>query len=459
MSRSSIGSKNFRLQSMKKKISSKSFLLSTIILGIGFFVLVAQQAALPWQSESNKGVAQRSAGKARLPGSYRDGEGIICDRSHSRTDLCSAFGHVQMDANSSLFLLNAVDKGNSGIEEKIRPYTRKWEKAVMDIIHEVTLKSVVFPGITNLKCDVVHNVSAVVFSTGGYTGNLYHEFNDGIIPLYITSQHLEKEVVFVIVNCNNWWLTKYDEVLKQLTRYRVINFNNDTMVHCFPEVTVGLFIHGELMIDPSLMLHNESILDFRALMNRAYTPHWFVPETSAATDNLPQLVILVREGSRVILNLKEVVELAEQIGFNVTLWKPLRTTELKKTYRLLNSSHVLVGVHGAALTHFLFMRPGSVFIQIIPLGTDWASHNYYGDPAKRMGLQYIGYKIDLEESTLSSKYDKNDTVLTNPTAVVKQGWWATKQIYLESQDVIINLSRMRNTLINAKRKAQRFMSL
>ncbi|KAH9313916.1 hypothetical protein KI387_022543, partial [Taxus chinensis] len=402
----------------------------------------------------NKRLEQTSTVYAKLPGSYKDGEGIVCDRSQYRTDICTIFGHVQMHASSGMFLLDAQDKHNSGVEEKIRPYTRKWERSVMDIVHEVTMKSVMFPNNSNL-CDVVHNVPAIVFTTGGYTGNLYHEFNDGIIPLYITSQHLEKEVVFVIVDFHNWWLTKYDEVLKQLTQYRVINFENETKVHCFPEVTAGLFIHGELMVDSTLMFQNKSILDFRALLNHAYTPHWFVPDKSTEADNKPRLVVLVRVGSRMILNLNEVVELAEQIGFNVTIWKPLRTTELKTTYRLLNFSHVLLGVHGAALTHLLFMRPGSVFIQVIPLGTDWAAQTYFGEPAERMGIHYMGYNIDIQESTLSRKYDRNDLVLKNPKAVVKKGWEATKQVYLESQDVIINLSKFRRTLIYAKKKVKK----
>lgn len=452
--RPTIGSKlkSQGMMVMNKRIQSKAFALSSSILAIGFVLLFTQQATLHWRSEWNK----RTADAIKFPGSYKEGEGIVCDRSHFRTDLCTAFGHVQMHANSSSFLLHVQDEINSGIEEKVRPYTRKWEKNVMDIVHEVTLKSVMFTSSSNVNCDVVHDVPAIVYSTSGYTGNLYHEFNDGILPLYITTQQLEKEFVLVVVDYHNWWLTKYDEILKQLTKYRVINFENETMVHCFPEVTVGLFIHGDLMIDPSLMFHNKSILDFRALINRAYTPHWFVPEPNS---DKPRLVILVREGNRVILNLKEVVELAEQLGFNVTVWKPVRTTELKTTYKLLNSSHVLLGVHGAALTHFLFMRPGSVFIQVIPLGTEWASHTYFGEPAERMGFQYIGYNIALEESTLSHKYDKNDIVLTNPRAVGKQGWAVTKQIYLESQDVIINLSRMKRVLIYAKRKANKFMSL
>lgn len=489
---------------MKKPVSSKRFLLAATIVAIGFVIFFGQQSALPSHFEyinakatkpdvqplavldtveepqeiqnssmnhkhstvnpidsfpaGNKSVVHMvTSERIKIPGAYKYGEGIVCDRSHSRTDICFAFGHVQMNATSSLFMLNAYNENNSGIEEKIRPYTRKWENDVMNLVNEVTLKSKLVQNNSVLNCDVKHEVPAIVFSTGGYTGNVYHEFNDGIIPLYITLQHLKREVVLVNVDCRNWWLTKYDEVLNQLTKYRVINFENETMIHCFPEVTVGVFIHDEMTIDPSLMPNNETILDFRALLDKAYRPGYRLPEKNPSGTKRPALVILVRDGSRVILNLQQLVKLAKQLGFNVTLWKPLPTTELKATYRLLNSSHVLMGVHGAALTHFLFMRPSTVFIQIIPLGTDWASRNYYGDPAQKMGLQYIGYKIGINESTLSDQYRENDTVLMNPTEIVRQGWSATKQIYLESQDVRIDLHRFKDTLMDAKRRAIRFI--
>ncbi|KAH9314327.1 hypothetical protein KI387_022954 [Taxus chinensis] len=480
---------------MKKATLFRRFLLAVATLGIGFIMIFVQKAVLPAHLQhlnartvlsnqkmksveepleaisprdapnssmtlqySTQASGNQTEGKVKMPGAYTsDGEGIVCDRSHSRTDICSAFGRVQMDARSSLFLLNAVNESNHGIVEKIRPYTRKWESEVMDLVREVTLEGKAVQNNFMLKCDVQHGVPAVVFSTGGYTGNVYHEFNDGIVPLYITSQHLKREVVLINVDCRNWWLTKYDEVLNQLTKYRVINFDNETKIHCFPEVTIGVFIHAELTIDPTLMPNNETVLDFRAMLERAYTPHYVQLEKKPVKRKRPNLVILVREGSREIVNLNQVVKLAKQIGFNVTLWKPLPTTDLKDTYRLLNSSHVLMGVHGAALTHFLFMPPGSVFIQIIPLGIDWASQSYFGDPAERMGLQYIGYKIGLLESTLNDKYGKEDTVLVDPMTIVSQGWSATKEIYLDSQDVRLDLPRFKNTLMDAKRRAMRLI--
>ncbi|GLJ12178.1 hypothetical protein SUGI_0186050 [Cryptomeria japonica] len=178
-----------------------------------------------------------------------DGRGILCcDRSHYRTDVCYLRGDVRTHSkNASISLHAHIHKST---QEKIRPYTRKWEQSTMSTVDEITLKT----GDDNDDaCQVQHKVPAIVFSTGGYTGNVYHEFNDGLLPLYITSQHLHGQVVFVILEYHSWWVTKYGEIIRQLTNYPVIDFCKDKRVHCFPEMIVGLNIHDELSVNPELM--------------------------------------------------------------------------------------------------------------------------------------------------------------------------------------------------------------
>ncbi|KAL3569203.1 hypothetical protein D5086_029093 [Populus alba] len=327
----------------------------------------------------------------------------------------------------------------------------------------------------NHHCDVMHDVPAVLFSTGGYTGNVYHEFNDGILPLYITSQHFKKKVVFVILDYHNWWIMKYGNILSLLSDYPAIDFNGDKKTHCFPEAIAGLRIHDELTVDPSLMQENKSVVDFRNFLDRAYWPRiksMIKEEERGAQKKLelkaqsskknqkqvheatlkkPKLVILSRNGSRAITNENLLVKMAEEIGFRVEVMRPEPTTELARIYRALNSSEVMIGVHGAAMTHFLFMKPGSVFIQVIPLGTEWAADAYYGKPARKLGLKYIGYQILPRESSLYDKYDKNDPVLRDPRSVSDKGWQYTKSIYLDNQNVRLNLGRFQRRLLRAYR--------
>lgn len=408
---------------------------------------------------------------------------VCCDRSSIRSDICMMKGDLRTDSASSSIFLHTnngfsdfvsplSDDGNGNVilrHEKIKPYTRKWETSVMNN-YVTELDLIVKKGnssTTQQKCDVKHDVPAVFFSTGGYTGNVYHDINDGILPLYITSQHFKKKVQFVILDYHDWWLTKYGDVVSQLSDYPVIIFSEEKRTHCFHEAIVGLRIHDELAIDPSAMKGNKTIVDFHNLLDRAYWPrirgliqaeeHEAQLKTdkpavsSSGKQDLkkPRLAIISRKGSREIKNENLLVKLAEQIGFSVTVLRPDRKTELAKLYRVLNSSDVVVGVHGAAMTYFLFMRPGSVFIQVIPLGTDWAAESYYGEPAKRLGLRYIGYKILPRESSLYDKYDKNDVVLTDPDKATKMRWELTKKIYLDHQNIKLNLLRFRKRLVRA----------
>ncbi|XP_057784213.1 xylan glycosyltransferase MUCI21-like [Salvia miltiorrhiza] len=402
---------------------------------------------------------------------------LCCDRTSRRSDTCVMKGDIRTHPASSsitLYRSNALNDTTSNggwaypeaeeaiQHEKIRPYTRKWESHVMNTIDELDL--LVKRGSSpRHHCDVHHNVPAVFFSTGGFTGNLYHEFNDGIIPLYITSQEFNKKVVFVILEYHNWWITKYGDILSQLSDFPPIDFSNDTRVHCFPEAIVGLRIHDELSVDPALMGgKNRTISDFHDLLDRSYRPRISsliqneerdAAEVGTVTQKWgltrPKLVIVARNGSRAITNQDALVKLAEEIGFFVEVLKPERSTELAKIYRVLNSSDVVVGVHGAAMTHFLFMRPGSVFIQVIPLGTDWAAATYYGEPATKLGLNYIGYKILAKESSLYQDYSKDDPILMDPDSVNKKGWEFTKKIYLDSQNVRLDLGRFQKRLLRA----------
>ena len=81
--------------------------------------------------------------------------------------------------------------------------------------------------------------------------------------------------------------------------------------------------------------------------------------------------------------------------------------------------------------------------QIVPLGLKWASKTFYGNSAKRLGLNYIPYDVRVEESSLYEKYSEDDQVLTNPQAVADDSWQQVKKIYLGNQNVTVDLGRIR----------------
>ncbi|KAF9617619.1 hypothetical protein IFM89_037682 [Coptis chinensis] len=203
----------------------------------------------------------------------------------------------------------------------------------------------------------------------------------------------------------------------------------------------------ELAIDSSLVQGNKSISDFHNVLDKAYWHRiqgWIRKEK--------EKVLLSSSPTLSALEEDEETELAkykENKKPKLVILSRDRTTELAKIYRVLNSTDAMVGVHGAAMTHFLFMRPSSVLIQIIPLGTDWAAETYYGEPSRKFGLKYIGYKILPKESSLYNKYNSDDPILNDPDSINANGWQFTKKIYLDGQNVKLDLERFREQLFHA----------
>ncbi|KAK6280931.1 hypothetical protein POUND7_014756 [Theobroma cacao] len=304
---------------------------------------------------------------------------ISCDRSHREYDLCSINGPTVVDPNTStFFLMDPTTSSPQSTVEKIKPYPRKWENFPMARIKELTITS----SPSGPRCKVRHRAPAIVFSAGGYTGNVFHDFNDGFIPLFITvdSIYQNQDVILVI--------------------------------------------------------------------------------SEARDCRKPRLVFInrLRGQGREILNKDEAKRVAEEIGFDVISFEPTDRTSLDQVYALLNSSHAMVGMHGAALTHLLFLRPGSVLVQVMPLGTNWAGKMCHGEPARAMGIEYMEYKIDAKESSLVEKYDKEDMVIKDPAGLQGKKWsFDVMKIYLKEQNVKLDLVRLRECLKEAYRKAKVFM--
>lgn len=409
-------------------------------------------------------------------------EGVLCcDRSHYRSDVCYLRGDARTDPSTSSVLLYNAPRGAA--PEKVRPYTRKFEDSIMGTIDEVTIVPV--DGNSNgtaeessnslrRRCDVRHpaGVPAVVFSTGGYTGNVYHEFSDGLIPLFITSQRFAGEVVFVVLEYHYWWLGRYGAILERLTNYKIVDFRYDRRVHCFSEMIVGLRIHGELVVDPKLMPNGEGLQDFQALLHQGYSGK---PSSSSSTSSAPaalplglpsrpciraddhaakafkpKMLIFIRKQNRVILNLPHVVTACRRAGFAPHVMNLRRQTPLPVIHAALASADAMVAVHGAAVTHFLFMRPGTVLLQIVPVGLDWAAESFYGKPAQELGLKYLEYKVAPEESSLAAEYGINSTVVRDPSVISSQGWWEMKKVYMDRQNVTVSVKRFGELLRAAK---------
>ncbi|KAH6778538.1 hypothetical protein C2S51_009850 [Perilla frutescens var. frutescens] len=350
-----------------------------------------------------------------------DATGFACNNAvHSIH--CVSTKPVRIDMSTMTVYIPSSDEGypSSDEEIEIRPYARQ----------EDSLKS----------------ISPVKMIR---TGNVFHEMNEIIIPLYITTKQFQSRIALVLEDYKPSFIAKYGSVLSHLSSHEIINpaANETGGVHCFPAAVVGLKYHDNLALNSSDIPGGYGMPEFRHFLRQAFSLKFaYVSEIAK-----PRLLLLSRTNTRRFLNEDEMIPLMKEVGFEVIVVKRSKmASNLKKFTELINSCSVLLGAHGAGLTNEIFLPTGAVMIQVELLGTEWASNTYYGDTARAMGVHYLRYKIEAEESSLLKLYGRNSSVVTDPGSVYRDGGYrAARTVFLDQQNVRVNLARFRGILVEA----------
>ncbi|XP_064991204.1 alpha-1,3-arabinosyltransferase XAT3-like isoform X2 [Musa acuminata AAA Group] len=374
---------------------------------------------------------------------------ITCDLSERRSDTCVMHGDVRVLGYSSSIILSKAPQADAPGEEntwKIRPYARKWESPLMEIIRELTLKESTKPADTP-QCAVHHTVPAIVFSTGGFLGNFFHDFTDVLIPLFTTARQYRGEAQFLVTNFNYGWIKKYEQILRRLSHYQIIDLDRDGRVHCFRHVHVGLLSHKELSMDPAKSPNGYSMADFREFLRSCFS---LKRKSVSAGNRKPRLLMINRKGPRSFTNRREVASLARSLGYKVVVAGPEETKNLSRFARVVNSCDVMMGVHGAGLTNMLFLPTDAALVQVIPWGgLKYACGHDFGEPAPDMGIRYLEYEIKEGESSLMRQYPRSHPVFTDPLSIHKQGWNVLWSVFLNKQSVRLDVRRFKGVLQEA----------
>ncbi|KAL9252796.1 Alpha-1,3-arabinosyltransferase XAT3-like protein [Drosera capensis] len=387
----------------------------------------------------------------------------ICNLSDPRSDYCEIKGDVRVHGNSSTIFIASPSRLGNNLEQKdapwrIRPYARKGDYTAMGRTREFSLiasSAATFSGRELIvpNCSKNHRVPGILFSSGGYAGNHFHDFSDVVIPLYVNSRHLKRKVKFLVTDMKPWWLAKFRVVLRALSKYDVIDIDKNRQIHCFRSLIVGLRASNKELSTYSPMASSYGISytigNFTSFLRSAYSLQRDTAIQLSVDDNRkPRLLIILRKRTRVFINKDEIEAEARILGYEVVATEAMEN--LDEFAKVVNSVDVMVGMHGAGLTNFVFLPQRAVVVQVVPLGLEWLAKNDYEVPALSMNLRHLEYKINANESTLSEQYPRDDPVLTSPSSVLtKRGWPAFKPIYLDRQNVRLDVSRFRSTLWKA----------
>ncbi|KAF8749913.1 hypothetical protein HU200_012514 [Digitaria exilis] len=333
-----------------------------------------------------------------------------CYMTSKRSERCDASGDIRVDGNRSTIYVSGIDK-----EWKTKPYARYHDPVAMEHVREYTLKPLPVSGDAP-ACTKNHSVPGFMFSNGGFSGNLYHDYTDVLVPLFISTHQFKGRSP----------LLPPDRGRRHLPQG-----------------------HGR---GPSAIAGHVSVVDFKRALRRAFGLEREAASRTGATGGVgkPRLLIISRRGSRRFLNEREMARVAADAGFEVRVAEPDQHTDMATFARLVNSADVMIGVHGAGLTNMVFFTRGAVLIQVVPFGgLEWLTGVTFKDPAPDMEVTYMDYNVKLEESSLIDQYPRNHQVLTDPYAVHKQGWDALKTAYLDKQNIRMDMDRFRATLKEA----------
>ncbi|GFP86214.1 protein o-linked-mannose beta-1 4-n-acetylglucosaminyltransferase 2 [Phtheirospermum japonicum] len=354
--------------------------------------------------------------------------------SNSRSQVYELNGDIRIHGNSSTIYIASTTPSQQHIPRNwtTTPYARLGDRVAMK-------KSKTFNIIFNHHhhhhhCRRRSTVPAILFSTGGYAGNPFHDFTDMLVPLYLTSHQLNRSVVFLVSDNHSWWTSKYKIILNNLSEHEIVDIDGQGELWCFTRVIVGLKAHKELGIDPAQSPH-ESMGGFREFLRSTYSLE------HRRSTRRPRLLIVSRRKTRHLVNEAEVADVARGLGFNVVvreMW-----WQVASVAKFVNGFDVMVGVHGAGLTNMVFLPENGVVIQIVPIGLERLSRMYFQVPAKDMRLRYLEYKVSMNESSLAGKYRALDGDVNN------RGWHDFRSVYLDNQDVSVDLGRFRGTLLEA----------
>ncbi|EER88926.1 hypothetical protein BDA96_10G331300 [Sorghum bicolor] len=375
-----------------------------------------------------------------------------CYNTSKRSERCAAVGDIRVDGNHSRIYISPLSR-----EWKTKPYARLHDPVAMDDVREFTL--VPFgPGSPNGTvvpplCTRNHSVPGFLFSSGGFAGNLYHDYADVLVPLFASTHHFGGEVQFLLADIKDWWADKFKPLFRQLSRYDVIDVNNDREVHCFPRIVIGSTFHRAMGIDASRSPGGETVADFKRVLRRAFKLERAVASRSGAPrrKDRPRLLIISRKSSRRFVNERAMARAAAAAKFDVRIAEPDNHTDMPNFARLVNSADVMMGVHGAGLTNMVFLPSRAVLVQVVPFGgLEWLTRVTFKDPARDMDVTYMEYNVSLEESSLRDLYPEDHFYLKHPYDVHKKGWDAIKTVYLDKQNVRLNLTRFTRTLEQAR---------
>ncbi|XP_030062067.1 EGF domain-specific O-linked N-acetylglucosamine transferase isoform X2 [Microcaecilia unicolor] len=244
------------------------------------------------------------------------------------------------------------------------------------------------------KCDIVIEKPTYFMKLDAGV-NMYHHFCD-FVNLYIT-QHVNNSFS-TDVNIVMWDTSSYEygdlfsETWKAFTDFEIIHLKTydykrvcfkDAVFALLPRMRYGLFYNTPLIAD----CHGTGL--FRAFAQHVL--HRLNITQDESKDGKIQVTILARSTEyRRILNQDKLVNALKTISMLEVQVVDYKYKELGflEQLRITHSSDIFIGIHGAGLTHLLFLPDWAVVFELYNCEDGYC----YSDLARLRGVHYITWQ-------------------------------------------------------------------
>jgi hypothetical protein len=164
---------------------------------------------------------------------------------------------------------------------------------------------------------------------------------------------------------------------------------------------------------------------------------------------IPKVLLILRTGSkRNILNQQEVIDALSELPIQLET-SVFSQISLNQQFCLIESSDMVISLHGAALSHVMFMKPKSFLIEIFPFSF---RKTIFNNLANMMDVNYLYWQNNRWSNTKTFYNLIESNKLTNMTKERVQmlpiDWYnMDSKNYWRNQDTVIDVNSVLNVLV------------
>lgn len=175
-----------------------------------------------------------------------------------------------------------------------------------------------------------------------------------------------------------------------------------------------------------------------------------IPNKPAGSER-PRMTLILRDGNtRKIINEKLLIKTLKKLPVELGVYR-FGTISFSDQVAIIDQTDILMAMHGAALTHVLFMRPNSFVIELFPYGF---RKTVFDNISRLMGLKYMFWQNTHQNNTI---FDWDYVENHRFTQVPKENivghaidWYnMDSKNYWRNQDTIVDIPELLNVWISA----------